>query len=73
MLERRFAYRLTQWPELPDTERSVHLLRAFSRMSVGPVTAAWFLANSRLDAAGATRLLQRLTSSGVVERIDFGA
>lgn len=71
MFERRFAYRLTQWPELEPAEKTAHVLRTFSRMSVGPVTSGWFLASSRLEPAHASRLLQRLTDTGAVKQIEF--
>jgi hypothetical protein len=72
MLEPRFAYRLTQWPELEAHEKSVRVLRVLSRMSLGPVTSGWFLVNSGLDHDGASQLMRRLSDAGAVQRIDFG-
>lgn len=72
MIAPRFAYRLTEWPDLAPAEKTAPVLRAFSRMTLGPVTAAWFVANSRMDPACASRLLQRLADAGALQRIDFG-
>lgn len=72
MIAPRFAYRLTEWPDLAPAEKTAPVLRAFSRMTLGPVTAAWFVANSRMEPARASRLLQRLADAGALERIDFG-
>jgi hypothetical protein len=67
----RFAYRLREWPKLENGEQSVHLLRAFSRMSLGPVTFDWFCRNARLQPHFAQELLQRLEQAGAMEAIDL--
>ena len=43
------AYRLKLWPAIPDRFRTARVLRACSRMSVGPVTVNWFLEATGLD------------------------
>lgn len=68
-----YAYRLRAWPELPEDFRTAPVLRAFSRMTLGPVTHAWFLDRSRLAPAEAEALLASLVDREYVERIDFAA
>ena len=69
----RYAYRLRAWPELPDAFRTAPVLRALSRMTLGPVTHAWFLDRTRLAPAQAEALLARLVAHEYLERIDFAA
>jgi hypothetical protein len=37
------GWRLTRWPELPDSERTAPVLRALSIMSTRAVTAHWLV------------------------------
>jgi hypothetical protein len=67
---RPFAYRLRSWPALPDGVRTVALLRAVTRMSGGPVTHDWFMANCGLAPVAAQRLLRRLALEGSLEALD---
>jgi hypothetical protein len=66
------AYRLKLWPRIPDPFRTARVLGACSRMTVGPVTAGWFLSHTGLDAAGASELISALQAQGALERIDLG-
>lgn len=66
------AYRLKQWPQIPDRFRTARVLGACSRMTVGPVTATWFLAHTGLDPAEASHLITTMTAQGALERIDLG-
>jgi hypothetical protein len=66
------AYRLKQWPQIPDRFRTARVLGACSRMTVGPVTANWFLSQTGLDPAEASQLLSAMHAQGALERIDFG-
>lgn len=66
------AYRLKLWPAIPDEFRTARVLRACSRMSVGPVTVNWFLEATGLDAAEAAELVANLESQGAIERIELG-
>ena len=68
-----YAYRLRAWPELPAFFRTAPVLRALSRMTLGPVTHNWFLDRTRLDPAQAETLLADLVAQEYVERIDFAA
>lgn len=68
-----YAYRLRVWPELPEVFRTAAVLRALSRMTLGPVTHTWFLDRTRLAPAEAERLLAELIAGEYVERIDFAA
>jgi DNA-binding IclR family transcriptional regulator len=69
----RYAYRLRAWPELPQRFRTAPVLRALSRMTLGPVTHTWFLDRTRLAPTEAERLLAYLVAREYVERIDFAA
>ena len=69
----RYAYRLRAWPELPAGFRTAPVLRALSRMTLGPVTHKWFLDRTRLAPEQAEALLAGLVASDYIERIDFGA
>ena len=71
-LDGRHAYRLKQWPQIPDRFRSVQVLRACSRMSLGPVTANWFLSTIGLEPALACELMNEMIAQGAVERLDLG-
>ena len=66
------AYRLKQWPDIPDRFRTARVLRACSRMSVGPVTVNWFLEATGLDAAEAAELVATLERQDAIERIELG-
>jgi hypothetical protein len=66
------AYRLKQWPQIPDRFRTARVLGACSRMTVGPVTANWLLSQTGLEAAEASELIAILQSQGALERIDLG-
>ncbi len=67
----RHAYRLRAWPELPEDFRTAPVLRALSRMTLGPVTHTWFLDSTRLAPTQAERLLAHLVARDDVERIDL--
>jgi hypothetical protein len=67
------AYRLKHWPQIPERFRTAKVLRACSRMSVGPVTANWFHAHIGLDEAGTSELLAELASVGAIERLELGS
>ncbi|MEJ8836400.1 hypothetical protein [Ramlibacter sp. AN1133] len=41
-------------------------------MTVGPVTANWFLTHTGLDSADASQLIATLDKQGSLERIDLG-
>lgn len=69
----RYAYRLRAWPALPAAFRTAPVLRALSRMTLGPVTHEWFLDRTRLAPAQAEALLGDLVAHEFVERIDFAA
>ena len=58
----RHAYRLQAWPELPEAFRTAPVLRALSRMTLEPVTHAWFLDRTRLAPTEAERLLAYLVT-----------
>lgn len=70
--DRNHAYRLKHWPQIPERFRTVNVLRACSRMSVGPVTANWFHSHIGLDEAGASALLAELAALGAIERLELG-
>jgi hypothetical protein len=65
------AYRLRQWPQFPERFRTAPVLRAFSRMSVGPVTGRWFLGQTGLCLADAAELLGELTQQQAIDSIPF--
>lgn len=65
-------YRLRVWPDLPPSSKTAGIFRALSVMSNRPVNRRWFVEHSRLPAAQADRLLQRLVDEGSVEVIDPG-
>jgi hypothetical protein len=67
------AYRLKLWPAIPDRFRTARVLRACSRMSVGPVTVNWFLEATGLDEADAAELVANLERQGAIERIELGS
>lgn len=69
----RYAYRLKAWPELPAWLRTAPVLRALSRMTLGPVTHKWFMDRTRLSPAQAEALLASLVALEYVERVDFAA
>jgi|KBSSwiStaDraftv2_1062776.scaffolds.fasta_scaffold1237113_2 hypothetical protein len=67
------AYRLKHWPNIPERFRTAKVLRACSRMSVGPVTANWFHSHIGLDEAGTSELLAAFTAVGAIERLELGS
>ncbi len=69
----RYAYRLRSWPELPERFRTAPVLRALSRMTLGPVTHTWFLERTGLASEEAHGLLAQLLAGECIERIDFAA
>ena len=69
----RYAYRLRAWPELPACFRTAPVLRALSRMTLGPVTHKWFMDRTRLAPAQAEALLASLVAHEYVDLIDFAA
>jgi hypothetical protein len=71
-LDGRHAYRLKQWPQIPERFRSVQVLRACSRMSLGPVTATWFLNTIGLEPALAAELMSEMIAQDCIERLDLG-
>jgi hypothetical protein len=71
-LDGSHAYRLKQWPEIPEHFRTARVLRTCSRMSLGPVTAKWVLNFTGLPAPIASGLMTLLISQGAVERIGLG-
>jgi len=71
-LDRSHAYRLKQWPQIPDRFRTARVLGACSRMTVGPVTSSWFLAHTGLVPAQAAELVADLVAQGALERLSFG-
>jgi len=71
-LDGSHAYRLKQWPQIPDRFRTARVLGACSRMTVGPVTANWFLSQTGLDAAQALELIGVMAAQGALERISLG-
>jgi hypothetical protein len=64
------VYRLKEWPELPDAQRTANVYRALSLMSTRPVNRGWFLRHSRMKAKELDSLLGRLVSQGAVEVVD---
>ena len=66
------AYRLKHWPHIPQRFRTAKVLRACSRMSVGPVTAGWFHAQVGLQPEQVARLLRALVAQDAIECIDLG-
>jgi len=66
------AYRLKQWPQIPDRFRTARVLGACSRMTVGPVTANWLLSHTGLDAADAAELIATMQAQGALECINLG-
>lgn len=66
------AYRLKLWPAIPDQFRTARVLRACSRMSVGPVTVNWFLEATGLEPHEAAELVASLERQGAIERIALG-
>jgi hypothetical protein len=65
------AYRLRQWPLVPERYRTAPVLRAFSRMTIGPVTGRWFIQHTRLSAADAAELLAEVVQQQAIETIAF--
>ena len=65
------AYRLRAWPELPESSRTAAVYRAFSRMSMGPVTMPWFMSQTGMPGPAAARLFDQLVGDGKVEMIDL--
>ena len=72
MFDGSHAYRLKLWPQIPDRFRTARVLGACSRMTVGPVTANWFLTHTGLETADATELIASMDVQGALERIDLG-
>lgn len=66
------VYRLLAWPDLPPHWKTAPLLRALSRMSLGPMTHERFLFHSRLEAPHAERVLGTLMRQGFVSRAVLG-
>ncbi|HET8746829.1 MAG TPA: hypothetical protein VFM98_14575 [Ramlibacter sp.] len=66
------AYRLKQWPQIPDRFRTARVLGACSRMTVGPVTSNWFLTHTGLEPAAAAELVASLVAQGALECISLG-
>lgn len=71
-LDGSHAYRLKQWPQIPDRFRTARVLGACSRMTVGPVTSSWFLSHAGLEPAAAAELVAELVAQGALERISLG-
>ena len=71
-LDGSHAYRLKSWPEIPEPFRTARVLRACSRMTLGPVTANWFLGQTGLEPAAAIRLMGILIAQDTVDCIDLG-
>lgn len=71
-LDESHAYRLKQWPRIPDRFRTARVLGACSRMTVGPVTSSWFLAQTGLEPAQAAELVADLLAQGALERLSLG-
>lgn len=65
------AYRLRSWPQLPDATRTAAVYRAFSRMSLGPVTLRWFAVRTGLPTRTVEALFDRLVDAGTLEKIDL--
>ncbi|HVZ45999.1 MAG TPA: hypothetical protein VHA82_19480 [Ramlibacter sp.] len=63
-------YRLKQWPQLADRERTARILSTLSVMSNRPVNRRWMLSNSKLPARELDPLLEHWIESGWVEVID---
>jgi hypothetical protein len=72
-LDERHVYRLKEWPQIPERFRTAKVLRACSRMSVGPVTVSWFHEQIGLEPGQASGLVAELLAQGAIERIDFGS
>lgn len=58
------VYRLRSWPELPAEYRTAPILRAFTRMSLGPVTLGLFALKSGMPRQDASSLLQTAVEAG---------
>jgi hypothetical protein len=65
------AYRLLRWPDTYDYDLRLPVLRALSRMSIGPLTEPLFVTRSGLDTRSARSLLRRLVSDGCVQELRF--
>lgn len=65
------AYRLKRWPEVPERFRTAPVLRALSRMSLGPVTGKWLLTHTGLDPLHAAELMASMRKQGCLEVIDL--
>lgn len=64
------AYRLRQWPRLPQAVKTAAVLRTLSVMSQRPVNRRWMLANTKLRSNELNRLLASLDQQGALETID---
>jgi hypothetical protein len=71
-LDGSHAFRLKEWPQIPERFRTARVLGACSRMTVGPVTANWLLTHTGLDAAQTSELIATLVAQGALERIELG-
>lgn len=69
----RYVYQLNEWPSVPARWRTAPVLRALSRMSIGPVTHDWFLARCKLQRDEGNRLIEWLVDAGSMRRIDLEA
>jgi len=67
------AYRLHRWPDAPGYDLRLPVLRALSRMSIGPLTEPLFVMRTGLDTRAARSLLRRLVDDGCVQELQFGA
>lgn len=70
---RYLAYRLKAWPDLHPRYRTAPILRALSRMTLGPVTHKWLVAQAGLPPEDVEALLRRLVAMDAVHVLDLGA
>lgn len=64
------AYKLREWPELPDMLRTAPVLRMLSVMSHRPVNRRWMVGQNRVTGEMVDALLVRLVNQGAVQVID---
>lgn len=68
---RVLVYRMRSWPEIRSEHRSAALLQTLTRMSIGPVTHAWFVRQVKLPRPEAEMLLNELMEHEYVECRDL--
>ena len=68
--QRGLAFRLRQWPDLPQRMRTADVLRAMSVMSNRPVNREWLLRHLKLKPRAVDELLATLVQHGAVEVVD---